>query len=212
MELSDKSEDFLEQIWVEINERKSIPDLRILKDNEDYNKLLSLGYISKDPKNPLTVKGMEMGRLCVRRHRLAERLFTDVFRVKSHLVHKASCIFEHALHKGIEDNICILLGHPKTCPHGQKIPPGKCCEKQKTDLRSFVLPVSKMKKNESGKIVYVHTQDKNLLHKIIAMHALPGSHLKLLHRFPSFVFEIGHSQFAVDKKIAEQIHVWIDKS
>ena len=91
------------------------------------------------PGGGLTSKGTEESRQCVRRHRLGERLFADVLRIKPGLVHEASCRFEHILHKGIEDNICILLGHPKTCPHGKPIPPGECCRHDATEISSLII-------------------------------------------------------------------------
>jgi Fe2+ transport system protein FeoA len=39
------------------------------------------------------------------------------------------------------------------------------------------------------------------------MGVLPGVSITLLRRSPSFVFEAGYSQFAVDKEIATDIHV-----
>jgi DtxR family Mn-dependent transcriptional regulator len=50
----------------------------------------------------LTPVGSQRARDIVRRHRLAERLFKDTF--------------------SIEDSEA-----PKTCPHGNPIPPGECC-------------------------------------------------------------------------------------
>ena len=48
-----------------------------------------------------------------------------------------------------------------------------------------------------------------MLTKIMAMGALPGMSVTLIQKFPSYVFQLGHSQFAVDKNLAEQIRVWI---
>jgi DtxR family Mn-dependent transcriptional regulator len=45
------------------------------------------------------------------------------------------------------------------------------------------------------------------LQKLMAMGVLPGVSISLLRRFPSFVFEAGYSQFAVDEDIAADIYV-----
>jgi DtxR family Mn-dependent transcriptional regulator len=113
------------------------------------------------------------------------------------------------LHKGIEDNICILLGHPKTCPHGKPIPAGTCCRDKKHRFQSVVMALSEMKKGQKGKIAYVHTSDREMLRKIMAMGALPGLAVTLLQQFPSPVFQIGESQFAIDKELADRIRVWV---
>jgi len=41
----------------------------------------------------------------------------------------------------------------------------------------------------------------------MAIGVLPGVSIRLLRRFPSFVFEAGYSQFAVDEEIASALYV-----
>jgi DtxR family Mn-dependent transcriptional regulator len=186
-----------------------VPDVSVLKDNPEFETLLAEGYVSFEEQKLLTRKGLKEGRGCVRRHRLAERLMADVLNVKAKLVDEAGCKLEHILHKGLEDNICILLGHPTTCPHGRAIPSGQCCKDRKRRARSLVMPLSEMEAGQSGKIAYIHTQDREMLRKVMAMGALPGLSVRLEQRFPSYVFQMGESRFAVDKDVAEQIRVWV---
>jgi DtxR family Mn-dependent transcriptional regulator len=209
MELIDRAEEILETLWVEIVEHKKAPDIMLLKDDTAFKKLLEEEYLSLEGKQLLTAKGVNEGRLCVRRHRLAERLLVDVLHVKAGLVHETGCKLEHILHKGLEDNICILLGHPKSCPHGRPIPQGKCCKSRKRKLESLVMPLSELRKGQRGQIAYIHTTDRKMLKKIMAMGALPGLSITLNQRFPSYVFQIGESRFAVDKNVADQIQVWL---
>ena len=75
-----------------------------------------------------TRKGEERARRVIRRHRLAERLFTDVLAIRDERsIEKNACTFEHILSPEVTDRICTFLGHPTTCPHGSPIPPGDCC-------------------------------------------------------------------------------------
>jgi len=76
----------------------------------------------------LTEAGSRRARDVVRRHRLAERLFTDTFAIDEAEVHQQACRFEHIITPELDQRICTFLGHPKTCPHGNPIPPGTCCE------------------------------------------------------------------------------------
>jgi putative ABC transport system ATP-binding protein len=76
----------------------------------------------------LTEAGSRRARDVVRRHRLAERLFTDTFAIDEAEVHQQACRFEHIITPELDQRICSFLGHPKTCPHGNPIPPGTCCE------------------------------------------------------------------------------------
>lgn len=211
MELSDRAEEILETLWIEIIEHKKVPDITVLKNNTGFKELLTEGYLSLVDDQLLASKGIDEGRRCVRRHRLAERLLVDVLHVRGGLVHETGCKFEHILHKGLEDNICILLGHPKTCPHGRPIPPGKCCKQKKRRQESLVMPLSELRKGQRGKIAYIHTNERAMLRKIMAMGALPGLSISLVQRFPSYVFQIGESQFAIDKNMAEQIQVWLSQ-
>lgn len=43
--------------------------------------------------------------------------------------------------------------------------------------------------------------------KLLAMGILPGRDIELIRKFPSFVFQIGNSQFTVDQEIAQEIFV-----
>jgi putative ABC transport system ATP-binding protein len=76
----------------------------------------------------LTEAGSRRARDVVRRHRLAERLFTDTFAIDDAEAHQQACRFEHIITPELDQRICSFLGHPKTCPHGNPIPPGACCE------------------------------------------------------------------------------------
>jgi putative ABC transport system ATP-binding protein len=78
----------------------------------------------------LTPRGRERAASIIRRHRLAERLFTDSLAMDSESeIEQQACKFEHILSPEATDKICTFLGHPRTCPHGAAIPPGPCCER-----------------------------------------------------------------------------------
>jgi putative ABC transport system ATP-binding protein len=75
-----------------------------------------------------TEKGRKRAEDVIRRHRLAERLFTETFHVHDEKeVAEQACKFEHILSPEATDSICSFLGHPRTCPHGSPIPAGECC-------------------------------------------------------------------------------------
>jgi putative ABC transport system ATP-binding protein len=85
----------------------------------------------------LTPRGRQRAADIIRRHRLAERLFTDSLALDSETeIEQQACKFEHILSPEATDKICAFLGHPRTCPHGAPIPPGACCGK-KADLAAM---------------------------------------------------------------------------
>ena len=156
----------------------------------------------------LTRAGRTGGRSVVRRHRLAESLLRDVLAVGSqHMMEEEACRFEHVLLDGLDDKICILLGHPATCPHGKTIPEGECCRKAKTDQISEVGPLCDGKAGSEGVVSYLTTRNNREVQKMMAMGILPGTPIQLIRCFPSYVFQAGYSQFTVDRSLAEIIYV-----
>ena len=76
----------------------------------------------------LTDRGRHRAADIIRRHRLAERLFTQCLGMRNEAeIEQQACKFEHILSPEVTDKICAVLGHPATCPHGAPIPPGPCC-------------------------------------------------------------------------------------
>jgi len=85
-----------------------------------------------------TEKGRKRAEDVIRRHRLAERLFTETFHVHDEKeVAEQACRFEHILSPEATDSICSFLGHPRTCPHGSPIPAGECCVAAARELAGF---------------------------------------------------------------------------
>lgn len=98
----------------------------------------------------LTERGREKAANIIRRHRLAERLFTDSLALDSETeIEQQACKFEHILSPEATDKICTFLGHPRTCPHGAPIPLGPCCEKQIRELESIRVGTLRGARSES---------------------------------------------------------------
>src|SRR5215468_11189746 len=92
----------------------------------------------------LTPRGHKRAADIIRRHRLAERLFTDSLAMDSETeIEQQACKFEHILSSEATDKICSFLGHPKTCPHGSPIPPGPCCGRAPETMRTPVAVTQK---------------------------------------------------------------------
>jgi ABC-type sulfate/molybdate transport systems ATPase subunit len=81
----------------------------------------------------LTPRGRQRAADVIRRHRLAERLFTESLGMENQAeIEEQACKFEHILSPEATDRICTFLSHPRTCPHGASIPPGACCRERQT--------------------------------------------------------------------------------
>jgi DtxR family Mn-dependent transcriptional regulator len=86
--------------------------------------LESHGLVTHKPYRgvKLTREGEKIALDIIRKHRLAERLLTDVLKADWSSVHEDACKLEHALTKNLADLLDERLGHPKYCPHGNPIP------------------------------------------------------------------------------------------
>ena len=100
-----------------------------------------------------------------------------------------------------------MLNHPTTCPHGKPIPPGECCLEARKRGDLGVVPLTELKSNEEGKIAYIQTEDNKKMQKLVAMGVLPGNTIRLIQSFPSYIFRVGYSEFAVDANMAKDIFV-----
>lgn len=213
MKISERAQEILETLWINIvQEKKETLSMGLAEREEAVSELLKGGYIELSKGEiSLKDKGREEGEKIIRRHRLAERLLADVLDMKKGTLHEIGCKFEHLILKEVEENVCTLLGHPKSCPHGKPIPPGRCCEKSAREVARVVTPLKDMEAKDRGTIAYLAINDKERLHKLIAMGLLPGLQIRMIQKFPSYVFQIGRSQFAIDKEMAEGIYVRLTK-
>ena len=131
-EMHDATEEYLETI-LEIEE-EGIPPIRARlverlgisapAVSETVNRLVEQGYaqLLDDRSLRLTEKGRKLAVSIVRRHRLAERLLTDVIGLEWEKVHREADRWEHAISAEVEEKLVQLLGDPATCPHGNPIP------------------------------------------------------------------------------------------
>lgn len=212
--LSEHAEEILEALAIQLEEQGKKPlELGAVRDDPAIEELVKLGFIRRDAGHiHLLDKGKLEARAALRRHRLAERLMADILDVKKQVINEASCKFEHLLHEGLEDSVCTTLGHPKVCPHGKPIPPGKCCqEKGKRQLMRFICALSELEIKNRGEVAYLHAKDNSQMQKLMSIGVLPGMSISLLQKFPSYVLQLGQSQFAIDKELAASIYVRLTK-
>lgn len=156
----------------------------------------------------MTAMGRERARQIIRRHRLAERLVVDALGREPGETESAACEFEHILAPELEESICILLGHPRTCPHGSPIPEGACCLEAKRTTSSAVMTLRDMGVGETAKVVMVNTTNPERMEKLLALGVHPGVTVKVLQKSPALVIEIGRSQIAMEPLVGGSVNVW----
>ncbi|MDN5744360.1 MAG: metal-dependent transcriptional regulator [Nocardioidaceae bacterium] len=70
----------------------------------------------------LTDEGQRLATRVMRKHRLAERLLTDVIGLDWELVHEEACRWEHVMSETVERRLLELLDQPTSSPYGNPIP------------------------------------------------------------------------------------------
>ena len=90
---------------------------------EMVKRLIDDGYLEVAERSlQLTARGRELAESVVRKHRLAERLLTDIIGLEWYKAHREAGRWEHVISDDVEARLVELLGDPSTCPHGNPIP------------------------------------------------------------------------------------------
>ena len=112
-------EDDVDVIQARIAERLQVSRPAV---SEMIRRMESEGLVEIDRSVRLTAKGQRLAETVVRRHRLAERLLTDILGLSWADAHQEAGKWEHVISDSVEAAIVRLLDDPTTCPHGNPIP------------------------------------------------------------------------------------------
>ncbi|MEE9523853.1 MAG: metal-dependent transcriptional regulator [Thermodesulfovibrionales bacterium] len=209
----ERIDEALELLWILEDERKTeLKRFKLSSEDEDVDTIIEkmiydrLVRIDGDDIH-LSDEGRKIARGLIRRHRLAERLFTDVFDMKEEAFHEDACKMEHILSKELTDSVCTFLGHPPLCPHGKVIPRGQCCKKYKVDVAPVVTRLIDFSVGKRGKILFILSTDPQRLNRLNSIGIIAGGEIKLVQKKPSIVVQIDETTVAIDPDIAKEIHV-----
>ena len=191
--------DSLEQLTSKVKENK--PELLV-------DELVRNGFlILESEKVNFTDEGEKYAENLIRRHRLAEVLFSEILAMDDFSAHSQACEFEHVLTTEVADSICTFLGHPLNCPHDMPIPRGKCCSTFQKKVVPLIKPLIDLKIGEEGKIVFMTPKTNLRLDRLMTFGITPGSIIKLHQKKPSIVLQVGQTDLALDYDIAKHIYV-----
>ncbi|HXE95369.1 MAG TPA: metal-dependent transcriptional regulator [Dongiaceae bacterium] len=212
MKLSEKAEEILEALWIAVEEGGAAfldPEkMSFATDDPAYLELTGNALIEiRKGMLYFRPEGREEGKMTIRRHRLAERLMMDVLNIRGDDGEFKACQFEHLLNEGADVKVCTMLNHPTTCPHGKPIPPGECCAQARAQGDLGIVPLTEFKSGQEGEIAYIQTEDNKKMQKLMAMGVLPGNKIVLVQAYPSYIFRVGFSEFAIDTNLAKEIFV-----
>ena len=127
-------EEYCEAIWelkeddVDVIQARIAERLHVSRPavSEMIKRMQSEGFVVLDRTHiNLTSEGRELAEQVVRRHRLAERLLTDILGLPWADAHVEAGKWEHVISEPVEKAINRVLDNPTTCPHGNPIPGSK---------------------------------------------------------------------------------------
>ncbi len=209
----DRIDELLELIWTLREEGVADMD-HLLETTRDIEARSILSRMVKDNlfevegnRMILKERGEEKAREIVRRHRLTERLLSEIFEMSEGEVEEEACKLEHILSPGVTESVCTFLGHPPTCIHGKPIPRGDCCARFKKEMKPLVIPLEELGLGEEGRIVFIAPKSHQRLDRLSTLGIVPGSILRMHQKNPSFVLQIGETTIALDRDIVRNIYV-----
>jgi DtxR family Mn-dependent transcriptional regulator len=170
-------------------------------------KLAKDGYVEQVARGEvkLTKSGLEVGVRVLRRHRLAERLLTDVLGMPWDQVHDEACMLEHAISQNVETRLLQLLKDPQTCPHGQPIPSLDLSEPAREGEPLAQAPVGLR-----GTVVSVTEEFPEILRYLDYIGLRPGIAIGILQKAPlggPVTIEVAGKQHAISLELAALVTV-----
>lgn len=212
--LTERHEEILEATWVAREKKKST--VQAVRDNctiqfttNELADLIKSGMLVQDGDDiHFTHEGEKIGKVIIRRHRLAEVLVTSILKVKKSKMDEIACEVEHSLQAEVEESICTLLGHPELCPDGKPIPPGSCCRSDTKGVVNTVTSLIDLVPGEQGRITYIKPGTHSNLHQLLSFGLSPGVTVTVHRTSPAFCLKFENTEPALDPEIVRNIFVW----
>jgi DtxR family Mn-dependent transcriptional regulator len=215
--LNPASKEYLEAIYELGEEGRRIVQARIGRRlglaaatvSEGIKRLAADGYVtigaSRDIE--LTAEGRSVAETLVRRHRLAERMLTDILGLPWHLCHEQAEDWEKVMTPQVEEAILAKLEGDHTCPHGNPIP-----GTEPSVAWSSLVPVASMNPGDRGRLTRL-LEDVELDHDVLLYlerhHLMPGHDLTLVEVAPdgTRTLEVDGDHVALGERLADNLWV-----
>ncbi len=207
-------EEYLESIYKLQQEQHPVSTSRLAEHlklsapsvSEMVKKLAGKELVSHTEKGVcLTSEGKTIAKRVIRRHRLSERLLTDILGFRWDEVHDEACRLEHAISPEMEDRIAASLGNPRTCPHGHPIP-----DKDGILVKENVKPLSDLRTKDKGIIVSVFEEDPKMLQYLASLGLIPDACVRVEEVAPfggPLIVCVSGSRYALGREVASKIKV-----
>ena len=164
--------------------------------------------VGPDRQLHLSEQWMRLAVGVMRRHRLAERLLTDVIGLDWHLVHDEACRWEHVMSDVVEERLVTLLDSPESSPYGNPIPDSLDGAQQAVDrFRRGTVPLSEAGAEGEAVLERISEhlqQDPDALAHMHRVGAVPGATVRFV-RGDSLTLTTATGEVVLDGLLADRL-------
>lgn len=213
--VTESAEEYLEAIYklgeegqpVALSTLAECLEISSVSANEMVRKLVERNLVLYEPYKgvSLTPAGQAKALAVIRRHRLWERLLTDVLGLSWDQVHEEACRLEHATSPLVEERLAQLLGEPKTCPHGHPMPTAEGEMAVEAGC-----PLAELTAGQRARVLRVPEGDDALLRYLATLGLKPQVTVQVEVAAPfqgPLTVQVGEARHVLGRELASQIVV-----
>jgi DtxR family Mn-dependent transcriptional regulator len=187
-ETSVSQEDYLKAIWELVQEEQPPISARLAEDlgvtppavTAALKRMTRGGYlrVRRNGHIELTSKGKEIAQHLVLRHRLAEKLLTDVIGLEWSRAHEEAERLEHGISHEVVDLLLKRFGRDSRCPHGVPLFGGMA----KLRRKHGAVRLSEAEVGHLYEILRVYEKDPKFLDFLENFDLRPGARVRIHQR------------------------------
>ena len=181
-------EDYLKAIWELVQEEQEPISARLAEDlgvtppavTAALKRMTRGGYlhVRRDGRIELTAKGESIAQHLVLRHRLAEKLLTDVIGLEWARAHEEAERLEHGISSEVAELLLKRFGRDSRCPHGVPLLGGMA----KLRRKFGAVRLSDAEVGRSYEVLRVYEKDPKFLDFVSGLNLRPGARLRVHQR------------------------------
>jgi DtxR family transcriptional regulator, Mn-dependent transcriptional regulator len=214
-------EDYLKAIWELVQEEQTPISARLAEDLDvtppavtaALKRMTRGGYlrVRRDGRIELSAKGEEIAQHLVLRHRLAEKLLTDVIGLEWSRAHEEAEKLEHGISPEVAELLLKRFGRDSRCPHGVPLLGGMA----KLRKKFGAVRLSDAETGGDYEVLRVYEKDPKFLEFLGGLLLQPGARVRIHRREYDETMEL-----SVSGQRTKHIHlgkpatqrVWVRKS
>jgi Mn-dependent DtxR family transcriptional regulator len=206
-------EDYLKAIWEIVQEEQVPISARLAEDlgvtppavTAALKRMARDGYlrVRRDGRIELSAKGKGSAQHLVLRHRLAEKLLTDVVGLAWSRAHEEAERLEHGMSAEIVHLLLRRFGRGSRCPHGVPLFGGM----SKLRRKHGAVRLSELPAGASCEVLRVYERDPHFLEFLDGLHLRPGTRLRIHQREYDETMSLSVVGDAGSSRRAKRIHL-----